>query len=86
MIEACVELQVKRLIYTSSASVVFDGVHGIFNGDESLSYPVKVSISQCNSACMNFLRIANCQILFCNFTSIFSSHLGCFLHFLGIFS
>ncbi|GAB4854021.1 3beta-hydroxysteroid-dehydrogenase/ decarboxylase isoform 2, variant 2 [Ancistrocladus abbreviatus] len=41
VIEACVELQVKRLIYTSSASVVFDGVHGIFNGDESLPYPSK---------------------------------------------
>ncbi|KAL2930418.1 3beta-hydroxysteroid-dehydrogenase/decarboxylase isoform 2 [Bienertia sinuspersici] len=41
VIEACAELQVKRLIYTSSPSVVFDGVHGIINGDESLSYPVK---------------------------------------------
>lgn len=41
VIEACVELQIKRLIYTSSPSVVFDGVHGIINGDESLSYPVK---------------------------------------------
>ncbi|XP_074334562.1 3beta-hydroxysteroid-dehydrogenase/decarboxylase-like [Apium graveolens] len=41
VIEACVELKVKRLIYTSSPSVVFDGVHGIFNGDESLPYPVK---------------------------------------------
>lgn len=41
VIHACVELQIKRLIYTSSPSVVFDGVHGIINGDESLSYPVK---------------------------------------------
>lgn len=41
VIEACVDLQVKRLIYTSSPSVVFDGVHGIINGEESLSYPVK---------------------------------------------
>lgn len=41
VIDACVELQIKRLIYTSSPSVVFDGVHGIINGDESLSYPVK---------------------------------------------
>ncbi|GMH10508.1 hypothetical protein Nepgr_012349 [Nepenthes gracilis] len=41
VIEACVEQQVKRLIYTSSASVVFDGVHGIFNGDEYLPYPSK---------------------------------------------
>lgn len=42
VIDACVEQKVKRLIYTSSASVVFDGVHGIINGDESLPYPVKV--------------------------------------------
>ncbi|XP_043807799.1 3beta-hydroxysteroid-dehydrogenase/decarboxylase isoform X2 [Manihot esculenta] len=41
VIDACVELKVKRLIYTSSASVVFDGTHGIFNGDESLPYPDK---------------------------------------------
>ncbi|XP_074274951.1 3beta-hydroxysteroid-dehydrogenase/decarboxylase-like [Silene latifolia] len=41
VIESCVALQVNRLIYTSSPSVVFDGVHGIINGDESLSYPVK---------------------------------------------
>ncbi|XP_022754733.1 3beta-hydroxysteroid-dehydrogenase/decarboxylase-like [Durio zibethinus] len=39
VIEACIELNVKRLIYTSSPSVVFDGVHGIFNGNESLPYP-----------------------------------------------
>ncbi|XWS70158.1 hypothetical protein CRYUN_Cryun03dG0025200 [Craigia yunnanensis] len=39
VIEACTELKVKRLIYTSSPSVVFDGVHGIFNGNESLPYP-----------------------------------------------
>ncbi|XP_052175604.1 3beta-hydroxysteroid-dehydrogenase/decarboxylase [Diospyros lotus] len=41
IIDACIELKIKRLIYTSSASVVFDGVHGIFNGDESLAYPAK---------------------------------------------
>ncbi|XP_054797227.1 3beta-hydroxysteroid-dehydrogenase/decarboxylase-like isoform X1 [Prosopis cineraria] len=41
VINACVELKVKRLIYTSSPSVVFDGVHGILNGDESLPYPAK---------------------------------------------
>ncbi|KAG5620595.1 hypothetical protein H5410_005813, partial [Solanum commersonii] len=41
IIDACVELKVKRLIYTSSPSVVFDGVHGIINGDESLPYPLK---------------------------------------------
>lgn len=42
VIDACIEQKVKRLIYTSSASVVFDGVHGICNGDESLPYPDKV--------------------------------------------
>lgn len=41
VIDACVELKVKRLIYTSSPSVVFDGVHEILNGDESLPYPSK---------------------------------------------
>lgn len=41
VIDACIELKVKRLIYTSSASVVFDGIHGIFNGNESLPYPPK---------------------------------------------
>ncbi|CAM8970537.1 unnamed protein product [Rhodiola kirilowii] len=41
VIDACVELKVKRLIHTSSPSVVFDGVNSIFNGDESLPYPAK---------------------------------------------
>ncbi|CAA3006607.1 3beta-hydroxysteroid-dehydrogenase decarboxylase [Olea europaea subsp. europaea] len=41
ILDACIELKVKRLVYTSSPSVVFDGVHGIFNGDESLPYPAK---------------------------------------------
>lgn len=42
VIDACIELKVKRLVYTSSPTVVFDGIHGIFNGDESLPYPTKV--------------------------------------------
>jgi len=41
VIDACIEHKVKRLIYTSSPSVVFDGIHGIINGDESLPYPTK---------------------------------------------
>ncbi|KAH7854965.1 hypothetical protein Vadar_019656 [Vaccinium darrowii] len=41
VIDACIELKVKRLIYTSSPTVVFDGIHGIINGDESLPYPTK---------------------------------------------
>lgn len=42
IVDACFKLKIKRLIYTSSPSVVFDGVHGISNGDESLPYPPKV--------------------------------------------
>ncbi|XP_014494720.1 3beta-hydroxysteroid-dehydrogenase/decarboxylase-like isoform X1 [Vigna radiata var. radiata] len=38
VIDACVEQRVKRLIYTSSPSVVFDGVHGIHNADETMPY------------------------------------------------
>uniref|UniRef100_A0A7N2R8B3 Reticulon-like protein n=1 Tax=Quercus lobata TaxID=97700 RepID=A0A7N2R8B3_QUELO len=41
VIDACIEHKVKRLIYTSSPSVVFDGVHGILDGDESVPYPAK---------------------------------------------
>ncbi|VAH91386.1 unnamed protein product [Triticum turgidum subsp. durum] len=41
VIDACIYCKVKRLIYTSSPSVVFDGVHGIFNADESMPYPDK---------------------------------------------
>ncbi|XP_050219184.1 3beta-hydroxysteroid-dehydrogenase/decarboxylase [Mercurialis annua] len=41
VIDACVELNVKRLIYTSSASVVFDGINGILDGDETLPYAAK---------------------------------------------
>ncbi|KAJ8438521.1 hypothetical protein Cgig2_024610 [Carnegiea gigantea] len=41
VIDVCAKLQIRRLIYTGSPSVVFDGVHGITNGDESLCYPVK---------------------------------------------
>nr|CAD1833824.1 unnamed protein product [Ananas comosus var. bracteatus] len=45
VIDACIECKVKRLIYTSSPSVVFDGVHGIFNGDESMPFPEKFNDS-----------------------------------------
>ncbi|GJW27761.1 putative ribonuclease H-like domain-containing protein, partial [Tanacetum coccineum] len=41
IIDACTKLNVKRLIYTSSPSVVFDGIHGIYNGEESMPYPSK---------------------------------------------
>ncbi|CAJ1973603.1 unnamed protein product [Sphenostylis stenocarpa] len=38
VIDACVEQKVKRLVYTSSPSVVFDGIHGIHNADETIPY------------------------------------------------
>jgi plant 3beta-hydroxysteroid-4alpha-carboxylate 3-dehydrogenase len=43
--EACVHCKVKRLIYTSSPSVLFDGVHGIYNVDKSTPYPHKFNDS-----------------------------------------
>ncbi|KAJ0987488.1 hypothetical protein J5N97_005844 [Dioscorea zingiberensis] len=45
VIDACIECKVKRLIYTSSPSVVFDGVHGLFNVEESTPYPEKFNDS-----------------------------------------
>uniref|UniRef100_A0A453JG44 3-beta hydroxysteroid dehydrogenase/isomerase domain-containing protein n=2 Tax=Aegilops tauschii subsp. strangulata TaxID=200361 RepID=A0A453JG44_AEGTS len=41
VIEACNTCKVKKLIYTSSSGVVFDGVHGLFAVDESTPYPDK---------------------------------------------
>ncbi|XP_021752087.1 3beta-hydroxysteroid-dehydrogenase/decarboxylase-like [Chenopodium quinoa] len=41
VINACRECKVKRLIYNSSADVVFDGSHHIRKGDESMPYPWK---------------------------------------------
>ncbi|RDY12678.1 3beta-hydroxysteroid-dehydrogenase/decarboxylase isoform 3, partial [Mucuna pruriens] len=42
VISACRECRVKRLIYNSSADVVFDGLHDIYDEDESLAYPWKI--------------------------------------------
>jgi sterol-4alpha-carboxylate 3-dehydrogenase (decarboxylating) len=39
VIDACWECGVKKLIFASSANVVFDGVHDIVLGDESLPIP-----------------------------------------------
>lgn len=44
VINACRECKVRRLIYNSSADVVFDGLHDINNGDEYLTYPWKVCL------------------------------------------
>uniref|UniRef100_A0ACD5TLA8 Uncharacterized protein n=4 Tax=Avena sativa TaxID=4498 RepID=A0ACD5TLA8_AVESA len=41
VIQACHICKVKTLIYTSSSAVVFDGVHGLFDVDESTPYPDK---------------------------------------------
>lgn len=41
VIDACKICKVKRLIHTSTSAVVFDGVHGLFDADESLPYPDK---------------------------------------------
>ncbi|CAN6324962.1 unnamed protein product [Urochloa humidicola] len=41
VIDACKICKVKRLIHTSSSAVVFDGVHGLFDVNESLPYPDK---------------------------------------------
>ncbi|KAJ8440120.1 hypothetical protein Cgig2_003445 [Carnegiea gigantea] len=61
VIDACVELQIKRLIYTSSPSVVFDGVHGIINGDESLSYPAKLGKRKLLNSFMHLPRRLSCS-------------------------
>lgn len=44
VVRACQECKVERLVYNSSADVVFDGKHGVENGDESLPYPWKVCV------------------------------------------
>ncbi|KAL3700648.1 hypothetical protein R1sor_018670 [Riccia sorocarpa] len=41
VVDACIKHGVKRLVYTSSPSVVFDGKTPIVNGDESLPIPDK---------------------------------------------
>ncbi|XP_043707373.1 3beta-hydroxysteroid-dehydrogenase/decarboxylase [Telopea speciosissima] len=43
VISACRECRVKRLIYNSSADVVFDGIHDICDGDESMPLPWRFS-------------------------------------------
>ncbi|CAA7404547.1 unnamed protein product [Spirodela intermedia] len=48
VISACHDCEVERLIYNSSADVVFDGVHDIFVGNESLQYPYKFEDVLCD--------------------------------------
>ncbi|XP_058102489.1 3beta-hydroxysteroid-dehydrogenase/decarboxylase-like isoform X2 [Magnolia sinica] len=63
VINACRECKVKRLIYNSSADVVFDGVHSIHNGDESLPYPWRYE-----DRLSDFRSQAEALILFANGT------------------
>lgn len=61
VINACRDCKVKRLIYKSSADVLFDGSHDIFNGDESLPYPCKFQ------DIVNDLKVqAEAMVLFAN--------------------
>lgn len=41
IINSCRECKVKRLIYNSTADVIFDGTHDVINGDECLPYALK---------------------------------------------
>jgi plant 3beta-hydroxysteroid-4alpha-carboxylate 3-dehydrogenase len=43
VVDACMICKVKRLIHTSSIAVVFDGVNGLLDANESLPYPDKVA-------------------------------------------
>lgn len=43
VVTACREWKVRRLVYNSTADVVFDGSHDIHNGDETLTCRWKVS-------------------------------------------
>ncbi|KAA8531429.1 hypothetical protein F0562_006218 [Nyssa sinensis] len=61
VINACRECKVKRLIYNSSADVVFDGSQDIINGDESLPYPWKFE-----DMLSNLMAQAEALVLFAN--------------------
>ncbi|XP_021833306.1 3beta-hydroxysteroid-dehydrogenase/decarboxylase isoform X1 [Prunus avium] len=61
VISACRECKVRRLIYNSSADVVFDGSHDINNGDESLPYPWKF-----DDMLSDFKAQAEALVLRCN--------------------
>ncbi|KAJ7947482.1 Reticulon-like protein [Quillaja saponaria] len=61
VINACRECRVKRLIYNSSADVVFDGSHDIHSGDESLACPSKFE-----KILSDFKAQAEALILFAN--------------------
>ncbi|CAL4914819.1 unnamed protein product [Urochloa decumbens] len=58
VIDACKTCKVKRLIHTSSSVVVFDGVHGLFNANESLPYPDKFIVGN-GKNCDDFVYVEN---------------------------
>uniref|UniRef100_A0A0D9Z8N9 3-beta hydroxysteroid dehydrogenase/isomerase domain-containing protein n=1 Tax=Oryza glumipatula TaxID=40148 RepID=A0A0D9Z8N9_9ORYZ len=70
VIDACVTCKVKRLIYTSSSGVVFDGVHGLFDVDESMPYPNKFpdAYAQSKAEAEKLVRNSNgiCELLTCS--------------------
>lgn len=64
MISACRESGVRKLIYNSTADVVFDGSEPIRDGDESLRRPLKVIINHC--ARFFFVSLFRNDICFCS--------------------
>ncbi|XP_028757186.1 3beta-hydroxysteroid-dehydrogenase/decarboxylase isoform X1 [Neltuma alba] len=66
VINACRECRVKRLIYNSSADVVFHGLHDIHDGDESLSCPCKGGILQFENMLSDLKAQAEAMILGAN--------------------
>ncbi|XP_074340702.1 3beta-hydroxysteroid-dehydrogenase/decarboxylase isoform X2 [Apium graveolens] len=61
VVNACRECKVKRLVYQSTADVVFDGSHDIDNGDESLPYACKFE-----NICTDLRAQAEALVLFAN--------------------
>ncbi|KXG39179.1 3beta-hydroxysteroid-dehydrogenase/decarboxylase [Sorghum bicolor] len=62
VIDACKICKVKRLIHTSSSGVVFDGIHGLFDVNESLPYPDKFpdAYAQTKAGAEKLVIKANC--------------------------
>ncbi|XP_042514509.1 3beta-hydroxysteroid-dehydrogenase/decarboxylase [Macadamia integrifolia] len=61
VINACQECRVKRLIYNSSADVMFDGIHDICDGDESMPLPwrFKDTLSELKAQAEGLVLFAN---------------------------
>ncbi|KAK1379366.1 3beta-hydroxysteroid-dehydrogenase/decarboxylase [Heracleum sosnowskyi] len=61
VVNACRECKVKRLVYQSTADVVFDGSRDVDNGDESLPYAWKFE-----NMCTDLRAQAEALVLFAN--------------------